>query len=99
MEEHKKLKLARLDCFKKCKGQEVPPTSEFSDDREMEFFYSVIKESWCTKRCEVDAVGPATRSAVTSYVLNQLESKEGYNYLHIAYYNVRGVVRGVVNEG
>ena len=96
MEEHRKLEQARLECFKKCKGQEVLLTSDYPEDRELKFFHSVIQESWCIKHCEEDLVAPITRGVVTSFVFNQLKSKEGYNYLQIAYYNVRAVDRGLI---
>ena len=95
MEEFKELELARLQCFKQCKGHKVKVQPELQDDEELQFFNNVITRAWCIRRCEEKVVGLTPWGGVSHYVLDQLKAKEGYNYIQMSLYQVR-VIGGVV---
>lgn len=87
MDEFDQLELARLKCFKECE-EETPRDAFSSEDSKLQFFSRAIQRASCIQRCEEGALGLLPWGGVSHYVLDQLNRKEGHNYLQMALYKV-----------
>ncbi len=92
MDEYGRLEDARLQCFKTCRAEVEYPSNKDKMTQDQIYFYAVIHRKQCIRRCEEDLLGLLPSGGVSSHVLQQLEYKNGYNYLQVALYRVSGSV-------
>ncbi len=88
MEEYKKLEGARLKCFKKCETQTYDLLEDFPEDVKLRFYHVVISRGACIEECEELEMGLLPWGGITHYVFRQLNTREGFNYLQMAFYKV-----------
>lgn len=87
MEEFEHIEKAWLKCFRQCKeAQTASFTDDLDADDQMRFFHEVLSRRACIKHCQEEEVGPIPWGGVSEYIVDQLKSKNGYNYLQMSFY-------------
>ena len=90
MEEFEHIEKAWLKCFRQCKeAQTASFTDDLDADDQMRFFHEVLSRRACIKHCQEKEVGPIPWGGVSEYIVDQLKSKNGYNYLQMSFYKVK----------
>ena len=90
MDDYARLESARLACFTKCHEEKPKVPSDYFDEDELKFFHGVIQRGSCIRQCEEDLAGLQPIGGIPSNIQNDLDTREGYNYLQMALYQVRG---------
>lgn len=88
LQDYNQLVEARLKCYAKCRRSPTAKPLQYYGDMELKFFDVVLHRSGCIERCKEDFVGVYPMSAVPHSIADQMEKKDAYNYLQMAYYHV-----------
>lgn len=89
MDEYEEVEQTRLRCFKECEENSPGSYAGFENsDVQLRFFLQVTDRGSCIRRCKEAVLGLLPWGGVSHYVLEQLQNKEGYNYLQLSLYKV-----------
>lgn len=91
MDEYLRLENARQTCFVRCRKEKPKIPSDYFSEEELSFFHGVIQRATCIRRCEEDLAGLQPTGGIPHSIQKDFQKREGYNYLQMSLYQVRGV--------